>query len=67
MATTDEAVEVLRRVIPHDVEAHIWRVVGEGHAAAPAAGAVMRVELDPGGYAPDVDRQNNFWPRGSGE
>jgi len=28
------------------------------------AGSVTRVELDPDGYAPDVDRTNNFWPRG---
>ena len=31
---------------------------------APTAGAVTRVEIDPGGYAPDIDRSNNFWPRG---
>ena len=30
----------------------------------PSAGAVTRVELDPDGYAPDVDRANNLWPRG---
>ena len=29
-----------------------------------SAGRVTRVELDPGGHAPDVDRSNNFWPRG---
>ena len=28
------------------------------------AGRVTRVELDPDGFAPDVDRANNFWPRG---
>ena len=28
------------------------------------AGSVVRVEVDPDGYAPDVDRTNNFWPRG---
>lgn len=33
--------------------------------AVPAdAGRVTRVELDPSGLAPDVDRQNDFWPRG---
>jgi hypothetical protein len=31
---------------------------------APAAGAVTRVEIDPNGYSPDIDRTNNFWPRG---
>jgi len=30
----------------------------------PGDGAVTRVELDPAGYAPDVDRANNIWPRG---
>jgi hypothetical protein len=28
------------------------------------AGSVIRVEIDPDGYTPDVDRTNNFWPRG---
>ncbi len=28
------------------------------------AGRVTRVELDPDGFSPDVDRSNNFWPRG---
>jgi len=33
--------------------------------AVPAdAGRVTRVDLDPDGYVPDVDRQNDFWPRG---
>ncbi len=27
-------------------------------------GRVTRVEIDPMGYAPDVDRSNNIWPRG---
>jgi hypothetical protein len=27
-------------------------------------GSVTRVEVDPSGYVPDVDRSNNFWPRG---
>ena len=29
-----------------------------------SAGRVTRVELNPSGYAPDVDRSNDFWPRG---
>ena len=28
------------------------------------AGPIRRVEIDPAGYAPDVDRSNNHWPRG---
>lgn len=30
----------------------------------PSAGTVTRVEVDLQGYAPDVDRTDNFWPRG---
>jgi hypothetical protein len=30
----------------------------------PSVGTVTRVEVDPSGYAPDIDRSNNFWPRG---
>jgi hypothetical protein len=29
-----------------------------------SAGSVTRVEIDPNGYAPDVDRSNYLWPRG---
>lgn len=29
-----------------------------------SAGTVTRVEIDPRGSAPDLDRTNNFWPRG---
>lgn len=29
-----------------------------------SAGSVTRVEVDPTGYVPDVDRSNNIWPRG---
>ncbi|MBT8489232.1 MAG: M1 family metallopeptidase, partial [Gemmatimonadetes bacterium] len=29
-----------------------------------SAGSVTRVELDPEGTTPDLDRTNNFWPRG---
>jgi hypothetical protein len=31
---------------------------------AATAGTVTRVEIDPAGFAPDIDRTNNFWPRG---
>ncbi len=31
---------------------------------ASSAGSVTRVEVDPDGSAPDVDRDNNMWPRG---
>ena len=29
-----------------------------------SVGSVSRVEVDPSGDVPDVDRENNFWPRG---
>jgi hypothetical protein len=29
-----------------------------------SVGAVTQVQLDPQGYAPDIDRSNDFWPRG---
>jgi len=29
-----------------------------------ASGPVTRVEVDPAGIVPDIDRSNNFWPRG---
>jgi hypothetical protein len=50
----------------HDVPVEHWL---EGNTTyeievESSAGAVTRVEVDPGGYAPDVDRSNNFWPRG---
>jgi aminopeptidase N len=50
----------------HDIPASHWL---QGHTTyeiqvPPSAGAVTRVEVDPAGYAPDVDRSNNFWPRG---
>ena len=49
-----------------DVPVEHWL---EGHTSydielESEVGTVTRVELDPSGYAPDVDRSNNFWPRG---
>ncbi len=29
-----------------------------------SVGSVTQVQLDPQGYAPDIDRSNDFWPRG---
>jgi len=28
------------------------------------SGSIVRIEIDPDGYAPDANRTNNFWPRG---
>lgn len=49
----------------HDIPVEHWL---DGNTTyqidvAASAGAVTRVEVDPTGYAPDVDRSNNFWPR----
>jgi Peptidase family M1 domain len=30
----------------------------------PETGTVTRVEIDPDGHSPDIDRTNNLWPRG---
>jgi hypothetical protein len=52
--------------IEHEVEVEHW-LAGNTTFEIPVsadAGRVTRVELDPQGYAPDVDRANNFWPRG---
>lgn len=52
----------------HEVPVDHWLAGNDSYEIdiAAAAGSVTRVELDPSGYAPDVDRQNNFWPRGGG-
>lgn len=52
----------------HDISVEHWLAGNERYEidVAATAGSVTRVELDPSGYAPDADRQNNFWPRGGG-
>lgn len=53
-------------VLEHDVPVDHWlrgRRTVEIDVPA-SAGAVTRVEIDPLAYTPDVDRSNNFWPRG---
>jgi hypothetical protein len=52
--------------LTHDIEVEHW-LEGNRTFEIPIpsdAGRVTRVELDPVGYSPDVDRANNFWPRG---
>jgi hypothetical protein len=52
--------------LEHDVPVEHW-LAGNRTYEIPvesAAGTVTRVEIDPNGYAPDVDRSNNLWPRG---
>jgi hypothetical protein len=50
----------------HDIPVDHWLMGNDEYEldVAPTAGAVTRVELDPEGYAPDIDRTNNFWPQG---
>jgi hypothetical protein len=53
-------------VVDKEIPVGYWLA---GHASAeidlPASvGTITRVELNPDGYAPDVDRSNDFWPRG---
>jgi hypothetical protein len=53
-------------VIDHDVPVKHW-LEGKRWVEIPvpaSAGSVTRVEVDPLATAPDVDRTNNFWPRG---
>jgi hypothetical protein len=52
--------------IEHEVPVEHW-LAGNREYEIPleaSAGTVTRVEIDPTGYAPDVDRSNNLWPRG---
>ncbi len=53
-------------IIERTVSVEEWlKSDGRVEVQLPAAvGAVSRIELDPEGYAPDLDRTNNFWPRG---
>jgi hypothetical protein len=50
----------------HEVEVEHWlRGNATYEIEVPASeGTVTRVEVDPVGYTPDIDRANNFWPRG---
>jgi hypothetical protein len=50
----------------HEIPVEHWLMGNDEYELdiAPSAGAVTRVEIDPDGYAPDVDRTNNFWPQG---
>lgn len=52
--------------IEYDIPVEHWLRgnVTHEHRLPAGAGRVTRVEIDPSGYAPDVDRANNIWPRG---
>ncbi|HEU0079049.1 MAG TPA: M1 family metallopeptidase, partial [Longimicrobiaceae bacterium] len=60
---TRESGETLEREVPVET----W--LGGARAATvrvPAGSPVVRVELDPTGTFPDIDRHNNVWTRGGG-
>jgi aminopeptidase N len=53
-------------VLEKEIPVSYWL---QGHRTADIVlgkevGSVSRVEIDPAGDVPDVDRTNNFWPRG---
>jgi len=52
--------------IEHDIPVEHWLAGHRSYEIPVEAGSgpVTRVEIDPAGYAPDVDRSNNIWPRG---
>jgi hypothetical protein len=50
--------------IERDVPIEHWLAGNRTFAIDVGAQTVTRVEIDPAGYAPDVDRANNLWPRG---
>jgi hypothetical protein len=52
--------------LQHEIPVEHWLKGNKTYEieVAPEAGPVRRVEIDPSGYAPDVDRSNNYWPRG---
>jgi hypothetical protein len=50
--------------IEREVPVEHWLAGNRTFAIDVGAQTVTRVEIDPAGYAPDVDRANNLWPRG---
>ena len=59
-AGTGSAEETLEREVPVE---H-WLAGNDTYEIDVGNESVTRVEIDPSGYAPDVDRANNLWPRG---
>ena len=52
------------RTIEHDIPVDHWLAGNTSYEIDVGRETVTRVEIDPAGYAPDVDRANNLWPRG---
>ncbi|HXV86595.1 MAG TPA: M1 family metallopeptidase [Gemmatimonadales bacterium] len=60
LAATRSSGEVVRREVPVE---HWLRGARTAEVVIPAGAEVVRVELDPEGVFPDVDRTNNVWER----
>ncbi len=56
---------VLERVVP--VRHWLNGYVSASIAVPPGRGTVIKVEIDPDGVSPDIDRANNVWKRGARE
>jgi len=52
------------QTIEREVPVEHWLAGNTRYEIAVGRERVTRVEIDPAGYAPDVDRGNNLWPRG---
>ncbi len=52
------------RTIEHDIPVDHWLAGNTNYEIDIGRETVTRVEIDPAGYAPDVNRANNLWPRG---
>jgi aminopeptidase N len=50
--------------IEREVPVEHWLAGNRTYSIDVGQQSVTRVEIDPAGYAPDVDRANNLWPRG---
>jgi hypothetical protein len=52
------------QTIEREVPVEHWLAGNRTYSIDVGQQGVTRVEIDPAGYAPDVDRANNLWPRG---
>lgn len=52
------------QTIEHEIPVDHWLAGNTSYVIDVGRARVTRVEIDPAGYAPDIDRSNNLWPRG---
>jgi hypothetical protein len=52
------------QTLERDVPVEHWLAGNTTYEIEVGRQRVTRVEIDPAGYAPDIDRANNLWPRG---